>query len=291
MSFEMVKSSFGVPQRDFFAYLQARHFVNTDTKFPRDEPRLGPLESSIKLYTQKKGLISYFYVTFLGYDKHNIDGVMKKWERDFQKEYEEDCWFECITTAQSTFLSNKFKEMQYRILHRQHRTPEFLNKIDPSRSPLCIKCKTAVGTYMHCFWECPKIARFWSCVTRELSSIMKCTICKDPGQYLLGLPSTSGVLDPTRAKLLNKLLCVARKCILFNWIQEKPPSVTQWYREIYKVLPMERLSAKLKDRENYFMKVWQPLIDYLPRDLSTLISKGSDTLDWRAPASLLQFAF
>ena len=91
----------------------------------------------------------------------------------------------------------------------------------------------------------------------------------------------------------NKLLCVARKCILFNWIHEKPPSVTQWYREIYKVLPMERLSAKLKDREDNFMNVWRPLIDYLPRVISTLIykGKGSDSLDWRAPAVLLQFAF
>ena len=52
---------------------------------------------------------------------------------------------------------------------------------------------------------------------------------------------------------------------------------------------MERLSAKLKERENNFMNIWQPLIDYLPKDLATLIYKGSDSLDWKAPAVLLQF--
>ena len=111
MSFEMLKNSFGVPQKDFFA--QAHHFVNDDTKFLRDEPRLGRLESSFKHYTQKKGLISYFYDTFLSYDKHNIDGVMRKWERDFQKEYEEDSWSECITTSQSTFLTKVQRDAIY----------------------------------------------------------------------------------------------------------------------------------------------------------------------------------
>ena len=242
-------------------------------------------------FTRKKGLISYFYDTLLSCDDYNMDNVMRKWERDFETEYEQDCWSHCIESTHSTFISNRYKEMQYRILHRQHRTPELLNKFDPSRSPLCIKCKTQIGTYMHCFWQCPKIARFWSCVTRELSGIMKTTICKDPGQFLLGLPSKLGVLDPRRAKLLNKLLCLARKCILFNWIQEKPPSVTQWYREIYRVLPMERLTAKLKGRDDNFIRVWRPLIDYLPGDLVNLVHKGSDSLDWRAPAALLQFTF
>ncbi len=39
----------------------------------------------------------------------------------------------------SHFLSNKFKEIQYRIPHRLHRRPYILNPIDPVRSPLCVK--------------------------------------------------------------------------------------------------------------------------------------------------------
>ena len=291
MSFEMMQDSFGVPRNDFFAYLQMRHFINTDFKLPVDKPLLGPLEGSIVHCFNEKGLISYFYNTFLDFNKQNIDKVQEAWERDIQIEYDAECWTECIQSSHTTFISNRFKEMQYRILHRQHRTPQFLNKIDPSRSPLCIKCKNGVGTYIHCFWECPKISRFWSCVAKELSSILKTKICKDPGLFILGLPPKLGVLDPKRTKLLYKLLCVARKCILFNWIKEKPPSITQWYREIYRVFPMERLSAKLKDKEEDFLNIWQPLIDYLPRDLATLVYKGCDSLVWKAPVALLQFTF
>ena len=54
---------------------------------------------------------------------------------------------------------------------------------------------------------------------------------------------------------------------------------------------MERLSAKLKEKEDDFLNIWQPLINYLPKDLATLIDNGSDDLVWKAPAVLLQFTF
>ena len=132
MSFEMIQDSFDVPRKDFFAYLQMRHFINTDVKLPGDKPLLGPLEASIVYHVKEEGLISYFYNTFLDFSKLNIDMVLETWERDFQIEYDAECWNDCIQSSHTTFISNRFKEMQYRILHRQHRTPQFLNKIDPS---------------------------------------------------------------------------------------------------------------------------------------------------------------
>ncbi len=172
----------------------ATSFAQT-LKLPQDTPQLGLMEESIIRYTRTKGVISYFYDYFLSYDSQNIDTVVERWEKDLQSEYEKDIWNACIQSSQSTFLFNVYKEMQYRILHRRHETPYFLNKIDSNRSPLCIKCKSEVGTYMHCFWECSKIAEFWSHILEELSSVFKCKICKDLGQFLLGLPSKTGVLD------------------------------------------------------------------------------------------------
>lgn len=118
--------------------------------------------------------------------------------------------------------------------------------------PQCVLHVRMRLEYIHCFWECPRIVHFWSRVTKELNLIFKCKLCKDPGKYLLGLPSKiAGVLDPGRSKLLNKLLLLARKCILFNWIQVKPPTITQWYNEVFRVLPMERLSAKLRGKTTH----------------------------------------
>lgn len=77
-------------------------------------------------------------------------------------------------------------------------------------------------TYMHHLWDCSKIAKFWSYIAKELSTILKYNICKDPGQFLLGLPS-KGILDSWRSKLLNKL------SILFNWIKKE----IEWYGDIF----------------------------------------------------------
>ena len=112
-----------------------------------------------------------------------------------------------------------------------------------------------------------------------MTAIFKKLICKDPGQFLLWLPPLNRVMDVKRSKLLNKLLLLTRKCILFNWISEKPPSVTQWYKEIFRVFPMERLSAKLKGNDDTFMDIWRPLMDYLPKDLSEIIQRGNSGLE------------
>lgn len=73
MSFEMVKIAFGVLQKDFFAYLQAGHFFNTDTKFPQDKTLLGPVEEAI--ITRNTGFIQYFWDNFQSYNIQNVDKV------------------------------------------------------------------------------------------------------------------------------------------------------------------------------------------------------------------------
>ena len=130
------------------------------------------------------------------------------------KVYDKDAWEGCIRTSHSLFVSINFKEIQYRILHRKHRTPYVMNKIDPNRSPLCLKCKLTSGTYIHCFWSCPRISKFWSCVSKEVTAIFKHNICKVSGQFLLGLPPLNRVMDVKRSKLLNKLLLLARMYLI-----------------------------------------------------------------------------
>ena len=81
-------------------------------------------------------------------------------------------------------------------------------------------------------------------------------------------------LSTGQQTLLAKLLLLEIQSIIFQWIDGKPPTVTQWYRETFKVFPMERLSATLKGNDNSFYNVWQPFIDYLPDDIVDLLQKG-----------------
>lgn len=60
---------------------------------------------------------------------------------------------------------------------------------------------------------------------------------------------------------------LARKCILLEWMKETPPTVTLCYREIFGLLPHERMSAALTDDVEPFLKIWKPVLDYLPVEL------------------------
>lgn len=77
------------------------------------------------------------------------------------------------------------------------------------------------------------------------------------------------MLTHLRYKLCDKLLLLARKCILINWIKAKPRSVTLWCRKIF-----SHSSTVLEGNEELFMKVRSPLFNYLRDELSRLLEKG-----------------
>lgn len=118
------------------------------------------------------------------------------------------------------------------------RTPQSLNSFCPEISPLCIKCKREVGSYIHCICRCPLIVTFWEKVLQEINFIFAMSIQLDPGLFLLNLLIRGLHMSGVQQKLLYKLLLLARRCILFRWIKPRPPSVNQWYGEIFKVMPM-----------------------------------------------------
>ena len=118
------------------------------------------------------------------------------------------------------------------------------------------------------------ISRFWGKVACELKYIFKVKIKKDPGAFILGLPSKEINLTPLQFKLFDKLLLSARKCILINWIKDKPPTIQLWYREIFGVLPHERLYAVYRGNEATFQTTWGPMLEYFPIEITRILLKG-----------------
>uniref|UniRef100_A0A3Q3FRX3 Reverse transcriptase domain-containing protein n=1 Tax=Labrus bergylta TaxID=56723 RepID=A0A3Q3FRX3_9LABR len=278
MSFNQLKTKYRIPNSHFFGFLQVRHFVKSDLIFPTDQSLLSSIESfllnfSLNALNDRK-IISLFYDKLHPINCDRVERTRELWERDLEVELSAEAWSGTFVSARKIFTCNRLKESQYRILHRLQRTPQFLNKMSPQISALCVKCKKEVGTYYHCVWQCPLISRYWKNVAQELGLIFHRTIKLEPALFLLNLPTQQFSLSTGQLVLMGKLLLLARRCILFQWIQEKPPSVTQWYRETFKVLPMEHLSAKLKGNNNLFYNIWQPFIDYLPTDLVGLLQKG-----------------
>ena len=279
MSFQQLQTQFNLPREHFFGFLQIRHFINSLQLPTPLRPLYSKTEKFLCNCSKVSHFISSFYSLLYSLDSQELPSI-RKWERDCNNEYIEDDWQEAIDSIKKVYTCNRLRETQYKIFHRLHLTPVLLNKMDRSISPLCTKCKTDLGTYYHYFWECKRISRFWGHVARELSDIFKVKIKKDPGAFLLGLPSKEINLTPVQFKLLDKLLLSARKCILINWIKDNPPTVQMWYREIFGVLPHERLEASHRSNEASFHLVWNPLLNYFPAEISRILLKAQCPIDW-----------
>lgn len=228
MSFQQLQQKYNIASEHFFGYLQLRSFILSKVK---NLHTATPAPSDIDLFILNRKYTRHFLshacALLHSLDRLDIREVTQKWERDLGEQFIEDDWHEAIISAKTTFICNRMRETQFKILHRSHITPVILNKMDNRVSPLCIKCKRFTGTYIHCFWECHLIVRFWSNVAQELSKIFSFKITKDPGLFILSLPSKSLSLSKTNFKLCDKLLFLARRCILKQWIRDKPPTVTQ----------------------------------------------------------------
>uniref|UniRef100_A0A3P9KC19 Reverse transcriptase domain-containing protein n=1 Tax=Oryzias latipes TaxID=8090 RepID=A0A3P9KC19_ORYLA len=279
MSFRQIQSKYNIPQKHFFGFLQVRHFVKSSLTFPADQPILNSLENFLLKFnddaTTKRNFISLFHEQLMLLNPLSTGGTRILWSRDLGVELSSETWSKAFVAAKTVFTCNRLRENQYRILHRLQYTPQLLHRFNPQSPPLCIKCKTGLGTYYHCIWQCPLIIRFWKNIVTEVSCIFHKTIPLNPALFLLGVSVERPPLSGQEMVLLQKLLHLARRCILLQWIQGQPPSVTQWYREAFKVLPMERLSALLKGNSDAFYKLWKPLLDHLPGDLVNILYKGS----------------
>lgn len=143
--------------------------------------------------------------------------------------------------------------------------------------------KTDMRTYFHCIWWCPLISKFWKRVAGELGKIFNNNINMEPGLFLLNIVNEGLFMPYTQENLSFKLLLLARRCVLFQWIKPRPPTVNQWLGEIFKVIPMEWLSVGLNGNESSFDRLWQPFLDYVPISIMVIIQRGHHALVWSPP--------
>ncbi len=88
-----------------------------------------------------KKFISHIYQKLQSLDQFSIDKITSTWERDHEIQPCQEEWSKVFLLSNKIFTFNRFKESQYRILHRTQHTPQFLHKCSLNISPLCKKCQ------------------------------------------------------------------------------------------------------------------------------------------------------
>jgi len=113
---------------------------------------------------------------------------------------------------------------------------------------------------MHVFWECKKLKQFWKGVHDLTVKIVKTPLDITPTRYLLGT-ELDKTLDTTCRKRITIVSYLAKKCILLNWNQQRPPSLNLFKQILNETLRLEQRTYILKNKGDAFRRIWEPLMD------------------------------
>ena len=146
--------------------------------------------------------------------------VIKKldWSAAYKKytatyNLDEDEWKSIYLMPHTLPISNKAKEMHYKIVHGYVATNHLLYKMDIVNSDVCTFCKHCEQTVFHLFYDCNHVKRLWLAVeqwlTRECGIDLK--FCAKDVLF--------GVVE--KDNFLNSIICYARLYIMKCKIQDK----------------------------------------------------------------------
>lgn len=263
-SFEQIRSDYDISNKDFFKYLQIRHFIDGLLKTQKIRLRLSELEDAMISGRFCKGMITKFY-DLLQYSVSSAYGPLKPlWERDLGASFNQTEWTKICNGIFPKCTSISIHEQNFKFFHRIYFTPVRLQKMFPNSSDLCYKCKTHKGTFIHLFWSCDRIQVFWKGVHSVIQEVIGKQFAPSSSFYLLNHSPDKQFDADTRA-LLSTLLYLAKKCILLRWSAPQIPTVDMWISQISTLLPLEKLTHELNHKLDKFWKLWKPLHTFLQR--------------------------
>lgn len=81
--------------------------------------------------------------------------------------------------------------IHWKFFHRLYLTPLRCFHMRLNSSPVCTLCRHgSTGTFIHYFWDCPDVAKFWKMVATDLSSLLNQNVTCSPLSFLLNDDST-----------------------------------------------------------------------------------------------------
>uniref|UniRef100_A0A8C5HT91 Reverse transcriptase domain-containing protein n=1 Tax=Gouania willdenowi TaxID=441366 RepID=A0A8C5HT91_GOUWI len=199
---------------------------------------------------QQKHFISKFYSEILSLNLSKLSCLRTSWCTLLKCVIDDDVWDEILRLPSRISICNRYKELQYKILHHIYISPQIYSKYRTGTSPNCPKCKSCIGTRFHCLWECKKVQTFWRAVCLSVSKATGQQVSVDPLMCLLGkIPASL----KNNENVIQSLLMLARKAIMVKWVGEDPPSISVWKSLISEVVTLEKLGHCINGRTHLFL--------------------------------------
>lgn len=157
------------------------------------------------------------------------------------------------STIWSSFLyrarSHYIRMQQYKVLTRWYFTPLRLFHMKAQSNSLCWKGCGMVGSFNHCWWNCPVVQQFWKVIVYQSSKIVSLDIPISPEVILLDVWTKTQITGHTRDFL--SLCFLVAKCIWAKyWKSNKIPTVRDWFVKLWDLAILDKLSEGILHSEN-----------------------------------------
>lgn len=147
---------------------------------------------------------------------------IREWARDLQLVFSDTQLEHIYWLTHASSVDTKMQESSFKLFTPSYRVPAVLARIDPTLSDLCWRDCGQRGSFLHVWWEYPKLHLFWQDVRSQIKSILVIEVPDCPLNFLLHEPSIP--------------ISCYRKCVLphllnapnFNILEKIPDSKSYW---------------------------------------------------------------
>lgn len=262
MTFQQVQERFGLPNSNFFRYLQIRNYVQSHlSQFQIAKPDV--LDKCLSESSRYQNNISVIYNSLQEVSNPSTAHIKGEWEKELGSPIDDKIWQQALSNIKDTSINARHYLIQYKIVHRLHYSREKIHKIYPESSPLCEKCMINRGTLLHSYALCPKLQRFWSDIFTCMGSVLKKKITQNLILIVFGFTQNMDITGYAERCFISYGLITAKKLILQFWKGKDIPSLNMWLTELVNTLHLEKIRYAVHDKMTEFEKIWQPLITFL----------------------------
>ena len=260
VAFDILKTTFDLPNSQLFRYFQIRDFARCNfPNFPHQPP--DSLIDTILLSPVVRGVISVVGKLILSALSSPL-ATRNTWEEELGVTFSDEWWQGALDRVNSTSSCARLTLIQFKVLHRSHLTKVRLSKLFDT-SEMCDRCSLSPANHTHMFFSCPKLGPFWSSFYDTLSKALDRPVVPGPSISIFGVPEDFSSFTKKESSIIAFASLIARRRILLQWKDQKPPSSQSWLKDLMSFLYLEKIKYSIRGCSDKFNKIWDPIISFV----------------------------
>lgn len=244
-------------KQHFWKYLQIRDCVKPKISNSLENPIMDYMNMPLERCTA-----SQFYKSTNLLVSEECTNVKLLWQRDLETNIAQEKWLEMLAGSGKYVKEARGKFTQYKIIHRYYHTPVRLHRMKLLNDNKCWKCKTGLGTFLHCIWECTLVAPFWVEVVDFLSEWCGSAVPLTPVMCLIGDRYQLPNIPKGTFSVIMVGLITASRVILRHWKTAVSPNMREWLGAMVETASYEAMLSRLKGKEEDGMSSWELFWSY-----------------------------